>query len=54
MASLRGLLCYVLVGFVLLPVVLITHIVLVIQAALKAKQGRKRPLSLSRCASLIN
>jgi uncharacterized Tic20 family protein len=34
-----GLLCYVLVGFVLLPIVLITHIVLVVQAALKANKG---------------
>ena len=34
-----GFLCYVVVGFVLLPVVLIAHIVLAIQAALKANKG---------------
>ena len=35
-----GLLCYVLIGFVVLPVVLIAHIVLVIQATLKANKGQ--------------
>ncbi len=34
-----GLLCYVLIGFVALPLVLITHIVLVVQATLKANKG---------------
>jgi len=35
-----GLLCYVLIGFVVLPVVLIAHIVLVVQATLKANKGQ--------------
>ena len=34
-----GLMCYILVGFVVLPLLLITHIVLVIQATLKANKG---------------
>jgi len=43
-----GLLCYVLIGIVLLPVVLITHIILVIQATLKANKGQpvRYPLTL--------
>ena len=38
-ALMAGLLCYVLIGFVFLPVVLICHIVLVIRAVLKANKG---------------
>src|ERR1700681_1854266 len=34
-----GLLCYVLVGYVALPVILITHVILVIRATLKANKG---------------
>jgi uncharacterized Tic20 family protein len=34
-----GLMCYILIGFVLLPLVLIAHIVLVIQATLKSNKG---------------
>ena len=34
-----GLMIWVLVGFVVLPIVLITHIVLIVQAALKANKG---------------
>ena len=34
-----GLLCYILIGFVVLPAVLLTHIVLVIRAGLKANKG---------------
>ena len=34
-----GLLCYVLVGFVLLPLLLVAHIVLIVQAARKANKG---------------
>jgi uncharacterized Tic20 family protein len=34
-----GLLCYILVGFVVLPVFLIVHIILVVQATLKANKG---------------
>ncbi len=34
-----GLMCYILIGFVVLPIVLITHIVLVIRAALMANKG---------------
>jgi uncharacterized Tic20 family protein len=39
-ALVAGLMCYILIGFVALPVVLIAHIVLVIQAALKANKGQ--------------
>ena len=38
-AVIAGLMCYILIGFVVLPLVLITHIVLVIRAALKANKG---------------
>jgi uncharacterized Tic20 family protein len=38
-ALMAGLLCYIIVGFVLLPMVLICHIVLVIRATLKANRG---------------
>src|SRR5438128_637839 len=34
-----GLLCYLLIGYILLPFLLIAHIVLVIQATLKANKG---------------
>ncbi len=34
-----GLMCYILVGFVVLPLVLIAHIVLIIRAALQANKG---------------
>src|SRR3954467_3310002 len=38
-AVIAGLLFYILIGYLLLPIVLITHIVLVIQAILKANKG---------------
>src|ERR1700689_2058968 len=43
-----GLLCYVLIGFVALPLVLITHLILIIQATLKANKGERvrYPLTL--------
>src|SRR5437667_12189707 len=34
-----GLLCYVLVGFILVPLVIIAHIVLIVQAARTATRG---------------
>jgi len=34
-----GLLCWFLIGFVFMPLILIVHIVLVIQATLKANKG---------------
>jgi uncharacterized Tic20 family protein len=34
-----GLLCYVLIGFVLVPILVVAHIVLVIQATLKANKN---------------
>src|SRR5438034_80479 len=36
---LTGLLCYVVVGFILLPILLIIHIVLVVRATLRANRG---------------
>ena len=43
-----GLLCYALIGFVLLPIVIAAHVILVIQATLKANKGEKvrYPLTL--------
>jgi uncharacterized Tic20 family protein len=38
-AVIAGLMCYILIGFIVLPLVLIAHIVLVIRAALKANKG---------------
>src|SRR5450755_3918192 len=35
-----GLLCYVVIGFVVLPVVLVAHLVLVIRATLQANKGQ--------------
>ncbi len=34
-----GLMCYIVIGFVVLPLILITHIVLVIRATLQANKG---------------
>jgi uncharacterized Tic20 family protein len=47
-AVMAGFLCYVLIGFVLLPVVLVCHIVLAIRATLKANKGEtvRYPFSL--------
>lgn len=36
---LAGLLCYALIGFALLPVVLVVHIVLIVKAVLRANKG---------------
>ena len=36
---LAGLACYMLIGFVLLPVVLVVHIVLIVRAVLRANKG---------------
>jgi uncharacterized Tic20 family protein len=36
---LAGLMCYIMIGFVLLPLVIITHLVLVIRAILQANKG---------------
>jgi uncharacterized protein len=36
---LAGLSCYILIGFVLLPAVLVVHIVLVVRAVLRANKG---------------
>ena len=43
-----GFLCYVLVGFVVLPVLIIVHIVLTLQAVLEANKGEgfRYPLAL--------
>ncbi len=45
---LAGLLCYVIIGFVALPVVLIAHVILAIQATIKANKGEtvRYPLTL--------
>ena len=47
-AAISGALCFVLIGFVLLPVVLILNIVFPIIAAMKANEGRvwKYPLAI--------
>ena len=47
-AVIAGLMCYVLVGFVVLPMVLVAHIVLVVRAALRANRGEsvKYPFTL--------
>ncbi len=47
-ALVAGLLCYILIGFVLLPLVLIGHILLVIRAGLRANKGEsvRYPLTL--------
>ena len=34
-----GLLCYVLVGFVLLPAILVVHVILIVRAVLRANKG---------------
>jgi uncharacterized Tic20 family protein len=34
-----GLACYIFIGYVALPLVLVTHVVLVVQAILKANKG---------------
>ena len=46
--GLAGLLCYFLIGFVFLPLLLLAHIVLVIQATLKANknEGVRYPFTL--------
>ncbi len=36
-----GLLCFVLIGFVLIPALIVTHIVLVIMATVKASSGER-------------
>ena len=43
-----GLLCYVVIGFVVLPLILLIHIVLVIRATLQANKGESvhYPLTL--------
>ncbi len=38
-ALLAGILCVVLIGYFLLPILIVAHIVLVIQAGLKANKG---------------
>ena len=38
-ALVAGVLCYVVVGFVVLPVVIVAHIVLAIRATMKANRG---------------
>jgi uncharacterized Tic20 family protein len=45
---LAGILCYVLIGFALFPIIMIVHVVLVIWAVLKANKGEpvRYPLSL--------
>jgi uncharacterized protein len=35
-----GLLCYALIGYIALPLVLVTHVVLIIQATVKANKGQ--------------
>jgi uncharacterized Tic20 family protein len=36
---LAGLLCYVLIGFAFLPVILVVHVVLIVKAVLRANKG---------------
>lgn len=38
-AAIAGLLCVILIGFLLLPIVIIADIVLIIMAAIKANEG---------------
>jgi uncharacterized Tic20 family protein len=47
-AVIAGLMCYFFIGFVVLPVVLITHIVLIVRATLEANKGQsvKYPFTL--------
>jgi len=50
---LAGLLCYVIIGFALFPVILVVHVVLIVKAVLRANKGNPFTI-LSPCASSNN